>query len=425
MDEQNRVVAAGRNGGEPSCMGSRLSRRKDEVKCAAGRLERWTATRPYCLDVVFIYPSVPGMNAFQFQQPAGVANSQCLFIPSGACDVEPVYPTIGSLGVMSYVYQPMARQELLTTRAMTMEGREVFAAAQNKRGKNMKETEGCTVLVVSDLPAWYDFIKNGLARGGRPHDQVRFAASGNEGLVAAEQDPPDLIIYFLWTLNMNGYEFCQQIKTISALEKVPVLLVGATSPHIAHPEAQRAGAAGYLRHPDREQDLVAARDALLRGETFYPSASPPPHPSLQEQKASIRKGCKVLLVDDEPELLELIQFILRHRRDDSVRYVNSGQRGLMVAEQDPPDLIILDIMMPDIDGFEVCRRIKGMPALWNVPVLFQTARALADVIPEAKRLGAAGCITEPYGPHELLAARDAVLRGETYYPPFEIGRSSL
>jgi CheY-like chemotaxis protein len=132
-----------------------------------------------------------------------------------------------------------------------------------------------------------------------------------------------------------------------------------------------------------------------------------------------------LLVDDEPELLELIQFILRHRRDDSVRYVNNGQRGLMVAEQDPPDLIILDIMMPDIDGFEVCRRIKGMPTLWNVPVLFQTARALADVIPEAKRLGAAGCITEPYGPHELLAARDAVLRGETYYPPFEIGRSSL
>ena len=112
MDEQNRVVAAGRNGGEPSCMGSRLSRRKDEVKCAAGRLERWTATRPYCLDVVFIYPSVPGMNAFQFQQPAGAANSQYLSIPSGACDVEPVYPATGSLGGMRYVYQPMARQEV-------------------------------------------------------------------------------------------------------------------------------------------------------------------------------------------------------------------------------------------------------------------------------------------------------------------------
>jgi CheY-like chemotaxis protein len=288
----------------------------------------------------------------------------------------------------------------------------------------MKETEGCTVLVVSDLPAWYDFIKNGLARGGRPHDQVRLAASGNEGLAAAEQDLPDLIIYFLWTFGMNGYEFCQKIKTIPAFQKVPVLLVGATSPNIAYPAAQRVGAAGYLRHPDREQDLVAARDAVLKGLTYYPP-TPRQSPPSQQEKATIKKGCKVLLVDDEPELLELIQFILRHRRDDSVRYVNSGQRGLMVAEQDPPDLIILDIMMPDIDGFEVCRQLKGMPALWNVPVLFQTARTAADVIPEAKRLGAAGCINEPYGPQELLAARDAVLRGETYYPPFEIGKSPL
>jgi len=385
-DKQNRVVAAGGNGGESSL---------------------W----------------VSGMDAFQFYPQTGETPTlQYLPVFYGACNLYQAYPVMWPLSVTSYMDQPVAPQALPATRAVTKGGREALAAAQDKQGKRMEETESCAVLVVSDLPAWHDFIKNGLARGGRPHDQVRFAASGDEGLAAAEQDPPDLIVYFLWTLDMNGYEFCQQIKTIAAIQNAPVLLVGATSPHLAYPEAQRVGAAGYLRHPDREQDLVAARDALLRGETFYPAVSPPPHPSHQEQKATIKKGCKVLLIDDEPELLELIQFILRHRRDDSVRYVNSGQRGLMVAEQDPPDLVILDIMMPDIDGYEVCRRIKGMPALWNVPVLFQTARAPADVIPEAKRLGAAGCITEPYGPQELLAARDAVLRGETYYPPFEIGK---
>ncbi len=279
----------------------------------------------------------------------------------------------------------------------------------------MGATEGRTVLVVSDLASWPDFVKSALARGGRPHDQVRCVASGREGLAAAKQDPPDLIVYFLWTLDLDGYEFCRQAKAIPALQDLPVLLVGATSPQIIHKEAQRVGAAGYLLPPIGDQELVEACNAVLRKETHYPASSP--HIKY-EQEATVMKSCKVLLIDDEPVLLELLQLILRRRRSDSVRYVNSGHRGIMAAEQDPPDLIILDIMMPDMDGLEVCRRVKATPTLWKIPIVFQTARSLADVVPEAKRLGAVGCVTEPYGTLELLEARDAALQGKTYYPAF-------
>lgn len=363
----------------------------------------------------------PDFGAFQlYQQVTKVLIAENLPICFGALD--------DAAGPVPWVWDVTSQTYLLVAPAaslahnVTLGGGDVLSAAGDNRRRMMQETDSCAVLVVSDLPSWHGFIKDTLARGGHPNDLVHLATSGREALARAEQGPPDLIVYFLWTLDMNGYEFCQQVKERAAIQNVPVLLVGATSPHIAYPEAQRAGAAGYLSRPDREQDLVAARDALLKGMTYYPALPQQPKLSQEEQKAAIRKGCKVLLVDDEPELLELIQFILRHRRNDSVRYVNSGQRGLMVAEQDPPDLVILDVMMPDIDGFEVCRRIKGMPTLWNVPVLFQTARPPAEVIPEARRLGAAGCINEPYGPHELLAARDAVLRGETYYPAFKVSK---
>ena len=74
-------------------------------------------------------------------------------------------------------------------------------------------------------------------------------------------------------------------------------------------------------------------------------------------------------------------------------------------------------MMPDLDGWEVYLRLREVPVLRNVPVLFQAAIASERVYPEAQRIGAAGYVREPYGPQELLAARDAALRGDTYYPP--------
>ena len=129
------------------------------------------------------------------------------------------------------------------------------------------------------------------------------------------------------------------------------------------------------------------------------------------------KGYKVLVIGAEPEMGELIEFILARGRNDEVKFALGGREGLAVAEQEPPDLIILDVMMPDLNGWEVYRRLRMVPALQNVPVLFQSPMSPEMVYPEAQRLGAVGFVRQPYGPQELLAARDAALRGDTYYPP--------
>ncbi|MDY6875247.1 MAG: response regulator [Chloroflexota bacterium] len=129
------------------------------------------------------------------------------------------------------------------------------------------------------------------------------------------------------------------------------------------------------------------------------------------------KGHRVLVIGSEPEIGELIEFILGRGRNDEVKFALGGRKGLAVAEQEPPDLIFLDVMMPDLDGWEVYRRLRMVSALQNVPVLFQSPRSPEMVYPEAQRLGAAGFVRPPYGPQELLAARDAALRGDTYYPP--------
>ncbi len=128
-------------------------------------------------------------------------------------------------------------------------------------------------------------------------------------------------------------------------------------------------------------------------------------------------GRRVLVIDDEPELIDLIRLMLTRSRNDQVIAACGGQEGLVKAEQDPPDLIILDIMMPEPDGWQVYARLKAIPTLANTPVLFQAAMASSHAYPLVKQAGAQGYLCLPYMLQDLLAARDAALNGETYYPP--------
>jgi CheY-like chemotaxis protein len=270
--------------------------------------------------------------------------------------------------------------------------------------------KSCSILVISDFE-WKQGIRNRLDLGGCTDDELHFAASGLEGLAAAEQDPPDLIIYGLFTLDLDGYEFCRRLKWIPELQDVPVLLVGWVSPKIVYPKAQQAGAAGYLYNAVHSRSLLAARNALARGEAYYP---PGPYEAMAPDAPADQQGHKVLVIDDNPAMGELVQMNLGRGRNDEVRYANSGPKGLAAARLNPPDLIILDIMMPGWDGYETYRQFRMTSGFEEVPILFHTAYARASQTVLA--LGASGLLIAPYGQEELLAARDMALRGETYRP---------
>ena len=105
------------------------------------------------------------------------------------------------------------------------------------------------------------------------------------------------------------------------------------------------------------------------------------------------KKSSILAIDDTPANLLTLGAALA--RDFDLQIATSGEAGLALATQTPPDIILLDIMMPDMDGFEVCRRLKLEPSLKDVPIVFVTA--LSEVASEAKglALGAADYITKP------------------------------
>jgi len=109
-----------------------------------------------------------------------------------------------------------------------------------------------------------------------------------------------------------------------------------------------------------------------------------------------------LVVDDTPEILSLIHSLLSSKYQ--VKSANSGKRGLQIAQSDPaPDLVLLDIMMPGMDGYEVCVQLKENPQTRDIPVIFLTAKSDIENEERGFALGAVDYVTKPIGPSVLLA----------------------
>ncbi|MEU4830118.1 response regulator transcription factor [Streptosporangium sp. NPDC023615] len=132
-------------------------------------------------------------------------------------------------------------------------------------------------------------------------------------------------------------------------------------------------------------------------------------------------GHRLLVVDDEPVVRELLSATLRFA-GYTVGSAATGAEALEAAWHEPPDLVLLDVMLPDMDGFEVIRRLRELPGPpgggrpGQVPVLFLTARDAAQDKVNGLRLGGDDYVTKPFDLRELLARIEAVLRRSGVLP---------
>jgi DNA-binding response OmpR family regulator len=115
---------------------------------------------------------------------------------------------------------------------------------------------------------------------------------------------------------------------------------------------------------------------------------------------------KILLVDDEPEILEISRDYLKASAFEVVT-ANDGRQGLAAARREKPDLIVMDVMMPEMDGLELCKSIRRES---NVPIIMLTARVEETDKLIGLEIGADDYITKPFSPRELVARVKVVLR---------------
>ena len=120
----------------------------------------------------------------------------------------------------------------------------------------------------------------------------------------------------------------------------------------------------------------------------------------------------VLVVEDEEDIRELLSYNLL-KEGYQVAGVASGEDALTTVESKPPDVILLDLLLPGMDGLSVCRKLKASPATQSIPILMLTAKGEEGDIVAGLNLGADDYITKPFSPKVLLARLRAVMRRKT------------
>jgi two-component system cell cycle response regulator DivK len=122
---------------------------------------------------------------------------------------------------------------------------------------------------------------------------------------------------------------------------------------------------------------------------------------------------RVLVIEDHEENRRIIRLLLGSAGIDMIEAV-TGEEGVAKAEGERPDLILMDIQLPGLDGYEATRRIKGNPALRHIPIIVVTSYALSGDDVKAFEAGCDAYVTKPFVPRELLAkVREFLGRAET------------
>lgn len=126
----------------------------------------------------------------------------------------------------------------------------------------------------------------------------------------------------------------------------------------------------------------------------------------------------ILVVEDEEDILELVRYNLA-KEGHHVTGVGSGEEALKAVRAEPPDLILLDLMLPGVDGLDVCKTLKGDPKTRSIPIVMLTAKGEEADIVTGLEMGADDYVTKPFSPRVLMARVKAALRRRVKGPAGE------
>ncbi|HXQ78135.1 MAG TPA: response regulator [Gemmatimonadaceae bacterium] len=236
-----------------------------------------------------------------------------------------------------------------------------------------------TALVVEDDFKSADLVRVQLEAEGF---EVLHAASAEAALVLAIQQPLALITLDIMLPNMDGWELLSRLKQVPELRRIPVVIISI----VAEPsKGFSLGAAAVMQKPISRQELLESLG------------------DLGLLTVSDGKGYKILVVDDDPKAVEVVALRLDAMGSRVLR-AYSGQDAIDMARQELPDVIVLDLMMPEISGFDVVAALSETPETAGIPILVVTAREITDA-DRARLTGSVAAIMEKgsFNPEDLTS----------------------
>ncbi|MFC7513454.1 HAMP domain-containing protein [Herbaspirillum sp. GCM10030257] len=289
-------------------------------------------------------------------------------------------------GAISYLHKPVNRERL----------QEEFTRIQQFliRGKR-------SLLVVEDDVMQRDAIVN-LIGTGDVH--IVAVGSGKEALEALHANQFDCMVLDLTLPDINGFELLEKIGDDASLRNLPVVIY--TAKELSRKEVTNLKRIAKTivikdaRSPERLLDETAL--FLHRSPTSLPEMQRRMLADIQESDGGL-VGRKVLIVDDDLRNIFALSSVLE-RQQMKVLFAENGRDGIEVLEKDPTiEIVLMDIMMPEMDGYDTMRAIRAIPKFKSLPIITLTAKAMKGDRDKCLAAGASDYITKPVDVAQLLS----------------------
>jgi diguanylate cyclase (GGDEF)-like protein len=252
---------------------------------------------------------------------------------------------------------------------------------------------GQRVLVVEDHPINQQVVQSQLEQMGLT---VSLAENGAEGVEQVRHEQYDLVLMDIQMPVMDGYEAARTIRTFNT--EVPIIALTAAALVEDREKALQAGMNDHLGKPFSAQQLFDHLRPWLQTRQFAAepsSVAAETAGSKVTAQLPVTQKRSLLIVDDMTANIRILANLLKD--DYTIQIANRGQKALDIARgSQPPDLILLDIMMPEMDGYQVCRELKNNQATSHIPVIFVTAMDEVENQKKGLSLGAVDYITKPF-----------------------------
>jgi CheY-like chemotaxis protein len=233
------------------------------------------------------------------------------------------------------------------------------------------------ILVIDDEPDIREIVRLYLTEEGF---EVTEAENGHDGIIKAQNEHPDLIVLDIMMPGINGFEVAKHLKDDPNTKDIPIVILSV----LAQDSQYRHGILDYISKPFRQEELVGIVKKIF---------------SKVDGKAEKKS---VLIVDDDPDIVDIIAICLKDNELNADRAYN-GLEALEKVKNKTFDLILLDINMPGMNGFEVIKHLKSDKKTCDIPVVVLTGTYITENDKDhGLTLGVAKYLTKPFSADDLV-----------------------
>jgi two-component system, cell cycle response regulator len=247
------------------------------------------------------------------------------------------------------------------------------------------------------------------------------AYDGAEALEKIRENPPDMILLDIMMPGINGYEVTRKLKSDQKTSHIPIILITALDSADDKSKGMAAGADEFLNKPINKPELLARVRSFLKLRVYQEQLANRLRSEQEilrpiDQKSFVevhQESHRILLVEDNPNDINLFKLYLKNQ-NYRIDVAHTGEEAILICRQEDVDVVLLDLLLPGVDGYQVCRRLREDDKTRNIQIMMVSSQSDLECKLKGIDLGADEFLVKPIIREELVVRIKALVKKKCY-----------